>query len=58
MAIKHQLQYSILSGAYYFNGSNGTQVTSEEGVGQLILVLKYIETIGSILQNIEVWWCG
>lgn len=54
MAIKHQLQYSILSGAYYLNDSNETQVTSEEGVRKLISVLKYIETIGSILQNIEV----
>ena len=56
MAIKHQLQYSIFSGSYYFNDSNGTlvQVTSEEYMRNLTLSLQYIETIASILQNMEV----
>ena len=56
MAIKHQLQYSIFNGSYYFNDSNGSlvQVTSEEYIRNLTLSLQCIETIASILQTMEV----
>ena len=60
MAIKHQLQCSIFNGTYYFNDSNGILVnmTSEEGIRNLNSTLEYIETLASILQNIEVHlWC-
>ena len=52
MAIKHQLQYSIFNAVYYFNDSNG--LTSEGDIRKLISSLEHIETIASILQNMEV----
>ena len=59
MAIKHQLQYSLFSGTYYFKDSNGIliKVISDEGIRNLISALEYIETLASILQNIQVYTC-
>lgn len=56
MAIKHQLQYSLFSGTYYFNDSSGIliKVISNKGIRKLVSALKYIEILTSILQNIEV----
>ena len=56
MAIKHQLQYSLFNGTYYFNNSNGVlvEVTNVEGIRNLASALKYLETIANILQDIEV----
>ena len=57
MAIKHQLQYSLFSDTYYFKDINGIliKVLSTEGIRNLTSALEYIETLASILQNIEVY---
>ena len=53
MAIKHQLQYSLFSNTYYFKDINEI-LLSTEGIRNLTSALEYIETLVSILQNIEV----
>ena len=58
MAIKHQLQYSLFSGTYYKNKSGILRrVISDEGIRKMTSALKYIETLTSILQDIEVCTC-
>ena len=56
MAIKHQLQFSVFNDAYYYDETNGTlvRVINEEGIRNFTSILKYIETLAYILQNIEV----
>ena len=58
MAIKHQLQHSIFNGNYYNNNSGIlVKVKSDEGIGNFVSILQYLETIASILQDIEVRMC-
>ena len=57
MAIKHQLQYSLFNGSYYMeNNGNLVKVNNRE-MKNFTLVLEYLQTLGSILQNIEVCEC-
>ena len=56
MAIKHRLLRSLFSGTYYFTNSNDN-LTTEKGIKNLTLILEYLETLGSILQDIEVCTC-
>ena len=53
MAIKHRLLRSLFNGTYYFTNSNDN-LTSEKGIKNLTLILEYLETLASILQDIEV----
>ena len=48
MAIKHQLSYSLFSSG---------NITSDKGIRNLILILEYLETLASILQDIQVCTC-
>ena len=56
MAIKHRLLRSLFSGTYYFTNSNDN-LTTEKGIKNLTLILEYLETLASILQDIEVCTC-
>ena len=56
MAIKHRLLRSLFNGTYYFTNSND-KLTSEKGIKNLTLILQYLETLASILQDIEVGTC-
>lgn len=56
MAIKHRLLRSLFNGTYYFTNSNDN-LTSEKGIKNLTLILEYLETLASILQDIEVCTC-
>ena len=56
MAIKHRLLRSLFSGTYYFTNSNDN-LTSEKGIKNLTLMLEYLESLASILQDIEVCTC-
>jgi len=54
MAIKHQLQYSLFNN---HSVDNTVNVTSDENITSLSLLLEYLETLAGILQDIEVRMC-
>ena len=54
MAIKHQLQYSLLSGSYYTENSGALVKVNNEEIKNFTLIMEYLQTLGGILQSIEV----
>ena len=57
MAIKYQLQHALFNGSYYFMDNNGTQVKvtgNKDYIKNFIIILENLETLTSILQDIEV----
>ena len=55
MAIKHQLQYSLLNGKYHTKKNGDLVEIQKIEIKNFTLILEYLQTLGSILQNIEVY---
>ena len=55
MAIKHQMQYSLLNGKYYTEKNGDLVAVPKMEIKNFTLILEYLQTLGSILQNIEVY---
>ena len=57
MAIKYQLQYALFNGSYYFVDKNGTQAKvtgNKDHIKNFTIILENLETLTSILQDIQV----
>ena len=54
MAIKHQLQYSLLNGKYYTEKNRDLVEVQKMEIKNFTLILECLQTLGNILQNIEV----
>ena len=57
MAIKNQLQFALFNGSYYFVDKNGTQAKvtdNEDYIKNFAVILENLETLSSILQDIQV----
>ena len=54
MAIKHQLQYSLFNGSYYTENNGALVKVNNEEIKNFTLTLEYLQTLGSVLQSIEV----
>ena len=60
MAIKHQLQFALFNGSYYFMDKNGSQAKVADGedhidyIKNFTIILENLETLTSILQDIRV----
>ena len=54
MAIKHQLQYSLFNGSYYTENNGVLVKVNSKEMKNFILIMDYLQTLGGILQSIEV----
>lgn len=57
MAIKHQLQFALFNGSYYFVDKNGTRanmIDSKDYIKKFTIILENLETLASFLQDIQV----
>ena len=54
MAIKHQLQYSLFNGSYYTENNGALVKVNSKEMKNFTLIMEYLQTLGGILQSIEV----